>query len=294
MNKLLTVTILFFTLVSCASMKVFEMPKVQAELATAFQHTEEVTQKIREDFAEKQNVIAHLKKVNSPTFRAVEADVEVRMKMMKVSLEDMVKQKRIMSEANSQIVALSYNRTKVHSHQPEFERIEEAVKQFETATKEVNAAAQEYSNDTNSLAKTIADKKLYFNFDVAEFQQKVETHIKAAQGTQKTMQEEIERSQNLLLNWPKVGGRQPAEKVFLRMTENAQNFSTKAQKLSLISRDMNRVTMGYGKISTTESVWPQVQKLIADFDKTNLELIDLQNEFLKNHETLKASAQSRP
>lgn len=275
----------------CASLKVYEMPKVQAELSKAFSDSEDVAQKMKTDFVEKQGVITHLKKTKSTQLQGVLGQIETHMKAMETSLEDIAQQKRKMSEANAQVVALAYNRDKVHSHESEYARIEEAVRQFELAAKTLNASAQDYSVESNALAKLVADRKLFFNFDVAEFQQKIDGQIRSAQSFQGQMKTEIERGNALVLNWPKVTGRQEAESILKQMVNSAQEFTQKAQKLSLISRDLDRVTMGYAKVSTTEKVWPEVQKLLNENDRATKELAERQAEFTKLNQALRKSAQ---
>jgi hypothetical protein len=283
--------VVFLTMLSgCASIRVFDMPKVQNELSTAYQNAENVVQKANTDYNEKKSMIARLAKIHAAGFQDAQAELNQKMSVMKNDLDEMTAEKRKMSEANSQIVALGYNRTKVNSTDPQYDRIDQAVQQFESAAKLLNASSADYTANSNALSDLAAAKKLYYNFDVAEFQKRIQQNVRIAQGNQGVMEDELNRCQTLVDNWPKTRGRAEAGKLYSTMVETAQNYSMKAQHLSQLSHDMADATAGYARVSSLESNWPQVQKIINDFDRSNQELSDINALFAKQASAFKTLA----
>lgn len=290
MQRCLPIIIFVATLSGCASIRVFDMPKVQNELSTAYQNAENVVQKANTDYNEKKSMMARLGKINASGLQGAQTDLNQKMTAMKTDLDTMAAQKRKMSEANSQIVALAYNREKVNSTDPQYDRIDQAVNQFEDAAKLLNASSADYTANSNAMSDIAATKKLYYNFDVAEFQRKIQQNVRVAQGNQGVMEEELNHCQALIDNWPKTHGRAEASKLYSTMVETAQNYSMKAQHLSQLSHDMADATAGYARVSSLESNWPQVQKIINDFDRSNQELGELNALFAKQASEFKTLA----
>lgn len=291
MQRCLPMIVFLATLSGCASIRVFDMPKVQNELSTAYQNAENVVQKANSDYSEKKGMLARLGKINAAGLQGAQTEINQKMNAMKNDLDEMTGAKRKMSEANSQIVALGYNRAKINSTDPQYERIDQAVQQFEGAAKLLNASSADYTSNSNALSDLAAAKKLYYNFDVAEFQRRIQQNVRIAQGNQGVMEEELNRCQSLVDNWPKTHGRNEAGKLYSTMVETAQNYSMKAQHLSQLSHDMADATAGYARVSSLESNWPQVQKIISDFDRSNQELSEINALFAKQSSSFKTLAE---
>jgi hypothetical protein len=191
-----------------------------------------------------------------------------------------------MAEANGDIAALSYNRQSVRSDEKEYPRVDEAVKRFEAAAEELNSAVVDYSRESNSMADLIAQKKLYYNFDVADFQKRVQRNINVAQENLKVMERELKRSEAVLAS-TKSENRKTREEIFGEMRAAANDYSAKANRFSEINREVNTSVMGAAKISSLDPHWPEVQKLVAEFDAGVLELAKINETFLNKVEAFR-------
>ncbi len=271
---------------ACGSVQVFELPRVQQNLQVTLQKSENIAQKSQIDFSEKKMLLDNLAKSNAPLFVQNETTIRQRLRAMDEALQDMIVEKKNMSEANGEIASLSYNRETVRSDEKEYSTVEDAVKRFEAAAAELNAAVVDYSRESNSMADLIAQKKLYYNFDVAEFQKRVQRNILVAQENQKVMEREIKRSE-AVLNSSKAEKRRAQEDIFSEMRGAANDYSARANRFSELNREVNASVMGAARISTLDPHWPAVQKLVAEFDRTVLELADINEKFLSKVESFR-------
>jgi len=266
-------------LTACGSVRVFELPKVQSHFSETLQKSEGIAQKAQNDFTGKKMLVDNLSKSASPQFKQNESELRKKLNAMDEALQEVVVQKKIMSEANGELASLSYSRDKVHSNESEFPKVEEAVRRFENAAGEMNAAMVDYSRESNSMADLIAQKKLYFNFDVAEFQKRVQKNISITQENQRIMQRELTRSENVLNNWNKATSRREQEEIFTEMRDAGHEYSARANRFAEINREVNGATMGKAWVSTLDPEWPEVQKLVSEFDLTVSELAKLYEKF---------------
>jgi hypothetical protein len=279
MGKLAVLLIIVAGLNACGSVRVFELPKVQQNLQSALQKSESIAQKAQNDFIEKKMLIDNLSGSNAPAFKQNETTVRTRLNAMDDALQSIVVEKRNMSEANGDIASLSYSRKSVRSDEKEYPTVEEAVKRFETAAARLNASVLDYSRESNSMADLIEQKKLYYNFDVAEFQKRVQRNINTAQDNQKVMERELRRTE-AALNSSQASARGAQEEIFSAMSGAANDYSARANRFAEINREVNTAVMGAARISSLDPNWPKVQNLVAEFDRTVLELAEINERFM--------------
>lgn len=278
------------TLPHCASTRVYDMPKVQSNVGDSMLKTENTTQKALADYAEKKLLIDNLAKNATPNFRENEGELRGKLKRMDKSLKEIAEHKKRMIEAKGDIVALSYNREKVESSEKGYGLIEDAVKRFEAAVGAVNASVVDYSRESNSLADVIAQKRLYYNFDVAEFQRRLQKNIEASQDHQKKMEKELSRAENAILAWSRPDGRDVQEEIFSEMRDTAADYTSRAQRFAELSREIDNTTAGFAKVSTLDPHWQELQRLVSEFDRTSNELSQLQDKFQRKVETFRNPA----
>jgi hypothetical protein len=205
---------------------------------------------------------------------------------MDESLQEVIVQKRNMSVANGEIASMAYARESVRSDEKEYPRVDEAVKRFEAAAAELNSAVVDYSRESNSMADLIANKKLYYYFDVAEFQKRVQRNINVAQENLKVMEREIKRSESVLAS-AKGESHDKREDIFTEMRGAASDYSVRANRFAEINREVNAAVMGAAKISSLDPQWTPVQKLVQEFDRTVLELADINERFQQKVEAFR-------
>jgi hypothetical protein len=268
---------LLFT--GCASTSTYDLPKTQAQLSTTLQTTESIVQKAQRDFQEKKLLLDNLNKAGSANYRENESDLNGRLKRMEQSLAEITAGRKEMVDAKSDLASLGYNRTQVGSADKEYPLVEEAVARFEKAAGRTNSALLDYSRESNSLADTVANKKLFFNFDVAEFQKRVQKNIQISSENQRVMLKELNRAENVLNNWNKPEGKEAQEQVFDQMHSIAKEYSLKAGRFAELSKSVHAATMGNARVSTLDKEWPEVQKLVGEFEQTSLELSSLNEKF---------------
>jgi hypothetical protein len=263
----------------CASVNTYDMAQVQGQLTQTLQKTEEVLQKAQSDFQEKNTLIQNLKQSDNPNFDAAESKLDHSLEVMKVSLDGIAGKRKAMMEQNGRIAALAYSHPQIHSEEPEYPKVSDAVRDFQSAARDVNAAISDYTRESNTLADLVAQKKLFYNFDVKDFQLRVQQAIKSAQASNDTMKKEIDHSQALLNNWSRPDAKKASEDIYGEMVKTARSYTEKAQRLPGYSREMHTVTMGDAKVSTLDKNWPEVQKVIDGMDRTVLELRELREKF---------------
>lgn len=279
MGKLAVLIMMITTLTACGSVRVFELPKVQQNLQSTLQKSESIAQKAQNDFKDKKMLIDNLSGSDAPAFKQNETVVRNRLNAMDDALQSIIVEKRNMTEANADIASLSYSRQSVRSDEKEYPTVEEAVKRFEAAAARLNASVLDYSRESNSMADLIAEKKLYYNFEVADFQKRVQRNIKTAQDNQKVMERELRRTE-AVLNSSKAATRRAQEEIFSEMSGAANDYSTRANRFAEINREVNTAVMGAARISSLDPNWPKVQNLVSEFDRTVLELADINERFM--------------
>lgn len=270
----------FLVVAGCASVKTFTMGKVEEQLTSAYQNSDELSQKMQDDFAQKKNLLESLSKGKTSAYKESEADLQGRLKRMQAALEQSVQQRQIMTDAKAEVAALAYSHKKISGDQPEYARTEEAVHQFEGAATAFNSAAINYSRESNALADAVTVKKLYFNFDVPEFQKKAEKSIATALENEKLMEREIHRTEDIARSYSAdAEASAPVEQIVTQMKSIAQDHNAKILRLREISQQMNQLAKGQSKIASTSPNWSDVQRAVIDFDKATLSVGELFKEF---------------
>jgi|GEM_PF-4003552 len=278
MGKWIALLGLSTALGACGSVRVFELPKVQQNLQTTLQKSESIAQKAQNDFAEKKLLVDNLAKSNAPLFKQNENEIRQRLRAMDDSLQDIIVEKKNMSEANGDIASLSYSRASVRSDEKEYPKVEEAVKRFEAAAAELNSAVVDYSRESNSMADLVEKKKLYYNFDVADFQKRVQRNVVIAQDNFKVMEREIKRA-DAMMETARPAHKHAQQEILGELRATADEYSIRANRFAEINREVNAAVMGAAKISTLDPHWQQVQKLVAEFDRIVIELANINEKF---------------
>jgi hypothetical protein len=279
MGKLAVLLLTMTYLNACGSVRVFELPKVQQNLQSTMQKSDVIAQKAQKDFDEKKRLIDNLSGSSTPTFKQNEAALRSRLEAMDEALQNIIVEKKSMSEANGDVASLSYSRQSVRSNEKEYPKVEEAVNRFEKAAARLNFSVLDYSRESNSMADLITQTKLYYNFDVADFQKRVQRNIKTAQDNHKVMERELRRSE-AVINSNQTATRQAQEEILSEMSAAATDYSTRANRFAEINREVNTTVMGAARISSLDPNWPSVQALVSEFDRTVLELADINERFM--------------
>ncbi len=264
---------------ACASVKTFNMPKVEDNLSRAFQSSDDINAQMQSDYSQKKTLMESLRKTKSATFKDIEPQLTAKMSIMETHMNAALKQRKAMSEAKGQITSLGYAKKKIAGDEPEYARVEEAVKDFEEGAAGFTKASGEYSRESNSLAEVVAVKKLYFNFDVMEFQKKVQQSIGSAQENSKIMAREIQRSEDIRLSFEDENKRMPVEQVLAQMNMINKEHSQKIQTMNELNTQMKTIARGQTKIPSTVPNWSEVQRIVSDSDRTSLAMNELFKDF---------------
>lgn len=284
-------SILMFT--ACASVKTFHMSQVDDQLSKAYQNSEEISSKVQADLNEKKALQESLAQGKSTDYKAIEPQIKTKLGIMESLTDIMIKARKKMSDARGQVAALSYSKKKIAGDEPEYARVEEYVKDFEDATKEFNTTASNYSRESNTLAELVAIKKLYFNFDVVEFQKKVQRSLKSAQDNSKFMDQELERAHKIVDSF-EGESHTVADALYQQMADAASNHNKKAEHLSTLSQQMNNLAGGQAKIASTSSNWSEVQKIVTESERATFSLNELYKEFQNKTDKFRASTKGSP
>lgn len=285
----LFLTIIVLLLSSCASRQVYELPKVQRSLAENMVKTEGLVQKATNDYREKKALYDNIAKSNSAAFRDADADLGQSLRQMFDRLQEVNAAKKEMTEASGDVASLSYQRAHVYGDEKEYPLVSDALKRFEDANTRLNQALMNYSRESNTMADTIASKKLYAVFDVAEFQKRLQKANLNSQEVQKAMQKELLKAEGYINNWTKPSGQPEAEAIFEEMKNVIGDYSNHAQTLAAIAKEMQIVSLGKAKVNSLEQPWPEVQKLAASLDTTEAEMNKLNEKFSKKNEDFRKS-----
>lgn len=277
--KPISSAVLFSFVASCASVKTFNMPKVEENLNRAFQKSEDISSSMKNDFDEKKLLVDSLSKTKSAAFKESENDLKTRLANMEKNLADAQRHAKTMSEAKGHVTSLGYAKKKISGDEPEYARVEDAVKEFETAAANFTTAAGEYSRETNSMADIVANKKLFFNFDVAEFQKKIQKATGSGQANAKFMDREVQRTEDIRNSFDDESRRAPVEQALTHLQALRREHGQKLQSLADLSAQMNHLSQGQPKIPSTSSNWADVQKVVVETDRASLSLNELFKEF---------------
>lgn len=280
-------------LASCASVKTFNMPKVEEQLSTAFQSSEETSTKVMADLSEKKRLQETLAKGKSAAYQQSEPQILAKLGAMETWSGNMQKARKKMAEARGQVTAMSYSKKKIAGDQPEFAQVEEHVKDFEEAAAQFGTAAVNYSRESNTLAELVAEKKLYFNFDVDDFQNKVQKSLKSAQANSKFMDQELERAEKIVNSF-EGESRTVADAHYQGMADAASNHNKKAEHLGTLNTQMNNMAAGQSKIASTSPNWSEVQRVVTEAERATFSINELYKEFQNKTDKFRASTKGVP
>ncbi len=281
------------TLAACASVKTFNMPKVEGELSSAFQSSEEIAGKVQADLNEKKALQESLAKGKTAEYTQSEPQILAKLKAMETLAGQMSKARKKMTEARGQITALGYSKKKIAGDEPEYARVEEHVKDFETAAKEFNTAAGNYSRESNTLAEMVAQKKLFFNFDVGDFQTKVQKSLKSAKSNAKFMDQELERAEKIVNSFDGES-RTVADALYQGMANAASDHNKKAEHLGTLNNQMTNLAGGQSKVSSTSPNWSEVQRVVSESERASFSLNELYKEFQNKTDKFRMSTKGSP
>lgn len=283
----------FLWLASCATTKSFHMARVEEQLSKAYMSSEEVSSQVQADLAEKKGLRDSLARGKTEGYKEVEPQIKNKLVTMESLAMQMLKARKQMMEARAQVTALSYSHKKITSDKPEYARVEEFVKDFEAGAMEFNTHAAAYSRESNTLAELVAQKKLYFNFEVADFQKKIARSLESARSNSKFMDQELERAQKIVSSFE--GEQQTlADALYQQMANAASDYNKKAEYLSTLSSQMNNLAGGQAKIPSTSPNWKEVQQAVTDSERATFSLNELYKEFQNKTEKFRMSTKGSP
>lgn len=280
--------IFFFGLAGCAVTQTFHMSQVEDELSRAYQSSEEISSQVQADLVEKKNLRDSLAKGKSADYKEVEPQIKTKLATMESLADNMLKARKKMAEARAQVTALSYSHKKINAEQPQYARVEEFVKDFKAGTKDFNAAAGNYSRESNTLGELVAQKKLYFNFEVADFQVKVQKALGAAQDSSKFMNQELARAEKIANSFD---GEQHtvANALYQQMSNAASDYNKKAEHLGTLHSQMKNLAGGESKIASTSPNWSEIQRVVSESERATFSLNELYKEFQNKTDQFRAS-----
>lgn len=270
-----------FGVAGCASVQTFNMPQVEDNIGRAFQKSEEISANMTDDFAQKKALLESLRKAKTSAFKENELDLKTKLTSMETHLNMASAHSKVMSEAKGHVIALGYAKKKIRADEPEFARVDEAVKEFEAAAAQFTTSASEYSRETNSLADMVANKKLYFNFEVPEFQKKVRQALAASEENASVMAREVQRTEDIRNSFTDEASRFPVDQALNDMINVQREHSAKILELRDLDRQMTTLSQGQSRIPSTIPNWNEVQRVVSESDRISLTL----NELFKSFQT---------
>lgn len=261
-------------LTGCATIKSFNMPKVESRLTEAYQNSDDISAKIKEDLTQKKMLIDSLTKGKSATFKEIESNLKLKMSAMDSAYAETERARKMMAEAKAEVASLAYSRAKIRGDEAEYPRVEDAVSRFELGTEKFNKSAADYSRESNSLADLVASKKLYFNFDVGDFLKRSLTALTTAQENTKVMAQELTRTENIVNSYANEDGGLEAESVkpLVELAEQMKGLQSeqvqRVTEMETLRNKLINLAGGQNKIPSTAANWGEFQKLVTDFDRT--------------------------
>lgn len=269
---ILTITAL---VLGCASVRGPDVSRLQNEMSRSLQATEDVLQKTHADYNEKSRLIDNLSKADTPEYRASELELKQQLTAMKLTLEQVDEQHKVMRAANSEMASVAYSAANTETgDNPNANKANELMSKFKASTDAMNAALLNYSRESNRLTDLVAQKRLFVSFDVTAFKRRLEQTIKTAQTNRETMQRELTRGQQLVNHAPGSEAVRNRSLLLVEMGQIAQEYTTRAQGLAQLAQDMDAISMGGAQISSLDDRWPKAQKISDELDRAILDLKD--------------------
>jgi DNA repair exonuclease SbcCD ATPase subunit len=270
-----------FWLASCSTTPVLELPKVQRSLAEKLVSSEDLVQKASTDYREKKALYDNLAKINSPAFKDSDKELGSYLRRMYEHLNEVNGARKEMAEASGDVASLSYHKSEVSADDPQFALLTDATKRFDVAQAELQQSLLDYSRESNSMADLVQAKKLFFTFDVVEFQARIQKTMTGMQEKEKLMQRDLMSAEKIVNEWAKEDSRADLEALFEELKNLTDDYGARAQTLVSNSREMQGLTNSQGKVTSFDPNWAQIQKLISSTDQTISEVAKIEEKFSK-------------
>jgi hypothetical protein len=281
MRNFFLLIIVPFLLASCSTTPVLELPKVQRNLAEKLVSSEDLVQKASTDYREKKALYDNLAKVNSPAFKDSDKELGSYLRRMYEHLNEVNGARKEMAEASGDVASLSYHKSEVSADDPQFALVTDATKRFDVAQTELQQSLLDYSRESNSMADLVQAKKLFFTFEVAEFQTRIQKTMTGMQEKEKLMQRDLMSAEKVVNEWTKEDSRADLEALFEDLKKFTDDYGTQAQTLVSNSREMQGLTNSQGKVTSFDPNWAQIQKLISSTDQAVSEVSKIEEKFAK-------------
>lgn len=275
-----------FLLASCSTAPVLELPQVQKSLAEKLVNSEDLVQKASADYREKKALYDNLAKLNSPAFKESDKELGAYLRRMYEHLNAVNGARKEMAEASGDVASLSYHKSEVSADDRQFAPLMDATKRFDVAMAKLQQSLLDYSRESNSMADLVQTKKLFFTFDVTEFQARIQKAVTGMQDKQKLMQRDLMRAEKVVSEWSNENSRADLEASFDEMKNVAGDYGSLAQTLVSNSREMQGLTDSQSTITSFDPNWAQVQKLISSTDQTIDEIAKTEEKFSKAKDKL--------
>jgi hypothetical protein len=270
-----------FLLASCSTTPALELPKIQRSLAEKLVRSEDLVQKASTDYREKKALYDNLAKINSPAFKDSDKELGSYLRRMYEHLNKINGARKEMAEASGDIASLSYHKSEVSADDPQFALVADATKRFDVAQAELQQSLLDYSRESNSMADLVQTKKLFFTFDVVEFQARIQKTMTAMQAKERLLQRDLMSAEKVVNEWTKEDSRADLEALFEEMKNLTDEYGSHAQTLVSNSREMQGLTNSQGKVTSFDPNWAQIQKLISSTDQTIGEIAKIEEKFSK-------------
>lgn len=299
--RLPTFFILSAFVAGCASVQTFHMPKVEDKLAKAYETSDEVSRQIDDDWTQKKTLADSLKKGKSAAYKEIESEIKMKLTQMESAYQASQTARKSMTSAKGEVAALGYSRKKIRGDEPEYARVDDAVSQFENAAQKFNEAAANYTRESNSLADLVASKKLYYNFDVADFDKRAEKTVTTARDNLKTMEGEVTRTQNLLNSYlakdPAAADDEATAPIVQLLEQMQTNYNEQVEKIKQMDdlrRQISGFAQGQAKIPSTAANWTDVQKAVLEFDRNAVAVNEIYKSFHDRVEKVRSMRNPNP
>ncbi len=285
--------LIVLTLTACASVQVYDMNQTQQTLSEAVQKNDAMVQKATADFDEKKRLIDNLSRTKSPAFRTNETELRSLLASMKTHLNLLESHRKTAGTANSELVALAYNRQEIRSNQPEHAQVQNTLGEFQKAIADSNQAMLIYSRESNALTDLVDKNKLLLHFDPALFVRRIQTSITNAQETSANFQLELDRAEQQLEQSQAGAVRRRLENISTSLQDSAQSYTARAQRLQILAKQMRDVTNDV-PINSLDPEWPRSQSILKEYEAINAELAQTQAKFTATLENFRLVAREIP
>jgi hypothetical protein len=268
MPNRLILSLTLLSLSACASVRTYDLSKMQEEQGQAAQSADSLVQKAELDLREKQKLVLQIHQAKGEAAAESEEQIARFLKKMEAELKAMQEQKRALKQAQGQIASMSYSYPKIASTDAPFEVAQTALEQFEEAKKGMNAAAVNYSRESHSLQDLFTAKKLFLQFDVAAFEQNLQKNTKLSQNTYEGLKAQLAKAEAFQSAEKDAAKVEARRNHFEALRLGVSTYSEKGQAFARIGQQMQDVSLGRKLIPSTDPQYGKVQELVRELDDT--------------------------